>query len=168
MTDMDFRQRFRDAMANLPAAVNIITSDGARGRCGITASAVCSVTDSPPTMLVCINQSSYVHDLIRDNGRACINVLDAADQHLARTFAGATGCDMGTRFASGDWRPGELALPVLPAAIVSLEGRLVDSKLVGSHSVMFVHIEHIRMRDDGEGLIYFGRRFRRLERQEAC
>ena len=32
---------FRNAMARLPAAVNIITSDGPGGRCGITASAVC-------------------------------------------------------------------------------------------------------------------------------
>ena len=49
MTIDDTKRRFRDAMACLPAAVNIITTDGPSGRCGITASAVCSVTDEPPT-----------------------------------------------------------------------------------------------------------------------
>lgn len=40
---------FRDAMAHVGAAVNIITTDGPAGRAGFTASAVCSVTDTPPT-----------------------------------------------------------------------------------------------------------------------
>ena len=42
---------FRDAMAHVGAAVNIITTDGPAGRAGFTASAVCSVTDTPPTLL---------------------------------------------------------------------------------------------------------------------
>lgn len=42
------KQDFRDAMARLGSAVNIITTDGPAGRAGFTASAVCSVTDTPP------------------------------------------------------------------------------------------------------------------------
>jgi hypothetical protein len=52
------REQFRDAMARLGAAVNIVTTDGTAGRAGFTASAVCSVTDDPPTLLVCLNRSS--------------------------------------------------------------------------------------------------------------
>ncbi len=46
--------QFRDAMSSLAAAVNVITTDGPHGRAGFTATAVCSVTDQPPTLLVCI------------------------------------------------------------------------------------------------------------------
>lgn len=164
MTSDDTRRQFRDAMAYLPAAVNIITTDGPHGRCGITASAVCSVTDTPPTMLVCINQTSYVHDLLRQNRSVCINVLAAECQELARTFAGMTGCSMDERFEHCGWTAGSSAVPVLADAIARLEGRIVDSKAVGSHSVLFVRIDHISMREDGDGLIYFGRQFHRLER----
>ena len=52
------RQDFRDAMARLGAAVNIITTGGPAGRGGFTASAVCSVTDDPPTLLVCMNRNA--------------------------------------------------------------------------------------------------------------
>jgi flavin reductase len=45
---------YRDAMACLGAAVSIVTTDGAAGRAGFSASAVCSVTDDPPTLLVCL------------------------------------------------------------------------------------------------------------------
>ena len=41
---------YRDAMARLGAAVHVITTDGPGGRAGFTASAVCSVTDDPPTL----------------------------------------------------------------------------------------------------------------------
>ncbi len=48
------KEAFREGMSRLGAAVNIITTDGPAGRAGFTASAVCSVTDSPPTLLVCL------------------------------------------------------------------------------------------------------------------
>ncbi|MBV8628360.1 MAG: flavin reductase, partial [Paraburkholderia sp.] len=81
------KSTFRDAMAGLGAAVNIITSDGAAGLAGCTASAVCGVTDEPPTLLVCINRSSRNNAAFRENGRLCINVLSAGQQTLAVTFA---------------------------------------------------------------------------------
>jgi len=164
MTQDDTRLRFRDAMASLAAAVSVITTDGPRGRCGITASAVCSVTDTPPTMLVCINQASYVHDVLHGNGQVCINVLGAPSQELARVFAGITGCSMAERFDQCAWQPGRLSVPVLDDAIASLEGTVCESKTVGSHSVIFVRIEHIALRDEGDGLIYFDRQFHRLAR----
>ena len=52
------KQAYREAMARLGAAVNVITSNGPAGRAGFTASAVCSVTDSPPTLLVCANRTN--------------------------------------------------------------------------------------------------------------
>lgn len=167
MTIEDTRKRFRDAMACLPAAVNVITTDGPGGRCGITASAVCSVTDAPPTMLVCINQASYAHDILHRNRSVCINVLAAEYQELARDFAGMTAGSMDERFERHAWASGQTSAPVLSDAIVSLEGEIVDIKTVGSHSVMFVQIQHIALRSDGDGLIYFGRQFHRLTRPAA-
>ena len=46
------QHQFRAAMANLSAAVNIVTTAGVAGRTGITVSSVCSVTDTPTTLLV--------------------------------------------------------------------------------------------------------------------
>lgn len=167
MTLDETRLRFRNAMACLPAAVNVITTDGPQGRCGITASAVCSVTDTPPTMLVCVNQASYVHDVLHGNGQVCINVLGAHSQQVARVFAGMTRCSMAERFEQCAWQPGRLSMPVLDDAIASLEGTVCESKTVGSHSVIFVRVEHIALHDEGDGLIYFGRQFHRLARAAA-
>ena len=104
---------FRDAMAGLGAAVNIISSDGVAGLAGCTASAVCGVTDEPPTLLVCINRGSRNNAAFRANGALCVNVLSADQQALAAHFA--TGSlPMAERFAAAQW----LSFVVVAAALL--------------------------------------------------
>lgn len=94
------RLRFRDAMASLSAAVNIITTEGDTGQCGITATAVCSVTDTPPSLMVCINANSAMNPVFQGNGKLCVNVLNHEQELMARHFAGMTGMAMEERLAS--------------------------------------------------------------------
>lgn len=54
-----------------------ITTDGPAGKFGFTASAVCSVTDSPPTLLVCMNRNSYANEHFKQNRALCVNVLSS-------------------------------------------------------------------------------------------
>ena len=68
---------FRQGMANLGAAVNVITTDGGAGQAGFTASAVCSVTDTPPTLLVCLNRSASVLETFKSNQLLCVNTLSS-------------------------------------------------------------------------------------------
>ncbi|PWV84090.1 flavin reductase (NADH) [Prauserella marina] len=157
---------FREAMAHLPAAVNILTTDGPRGRCGITVSAACSVTDSPPTVLVCVNQRSATHDVFNGNGRVCLNVLAAEDEWLARHFSGMTDVSMAERFTWDIWDQ-SAPVPLLRDALVNIVGVIADRKSMGSHSVLFVTIEQVRARTDRDSLVYFNRRFHRLEADPA-
>lgn len=160
--------QFRNAMAHLPAAVCIITTDGAAGRCGITASAVCSVTDSPPTVLVCINRGSAMHDVFKQNGHLCVNVLSGEHQQLAMHFSGATKVPMAERFSFHDWRSGVGGQPVLSGALVKLQGHIKDFKEVGSHSVMFVELDDIEVSEVRDSLIYFNRLFHTVGAQRAA
>lgn len=162
---------FRNAMAHLPAAVSIITTNGEGGRCGITASAVCSVTDSPPTVLVCINRGSAMHDVFKKNGRLCVNVLSDEQEQLAMHFSGATKVAMEERFNWDIWEQGAegaesaTALqPVLQDALVKLQGRIREFKEVGSHSVMFVELDDVRVAEEKDSLIYFNRLFHKVKR----
>lgn len=161
------KQQFRHAMAHLSAAVNVITTAGPLGRCGVTASAVCSVTDTPPTLLVCLNRSSAMHAVFEGNRHVCINVLPGEHELLARHFAGMTQVPMDERFGWPIWEDGIDGVPVLRDALASLQGEIVDLKEVGSHSVMFVKTTHISVRTDGDSLIYFDRNFHRIKRV-AC
>ena len=153
------RLRFRDAMASLSAAVNIVTTEGEAGQCGITATAVCSVTDTPPSLMVCINASSAMNPVFRGNGRMCVNVLNHEQELMARHFAGMTGMAMAERFSQSCWQRGPLKQPVLKGALASLEGKISQVQTIGTHLVYLVEIENIILSDDGHGLIYFRRQF---------
>lgn len=155
---------FRNAMAHLPAAVSIITTSGEAGRCGITASAVCSVTDSPPTILVCVNRSSATHDVFKQNGYLCVNVLSDEQEQLALHFSGVTKVPMEDRFGWDIWGDSSLELPVLSDALVSLQGKIKEFKEVGSHSVMFVELCDIHVSEEKDSLIYFNRLFHKVRR----
>src|ERR1700761_4204446 len=77
---------FRDAMARLGAAVHIITTAGPGGKAGFTATAVCSVSDQPATLLVCLNRNSASTPVLAENGVLCVNTLAATEEGLADLF----------------------------------------------------------------------------------
>ncbi len=75
---------YREAMARLAGAVHLVTTDGPGGRAGFTATAVCSVSDAPPTLLVCINRDSSAYPAFDRNGRLCVNLLAAGTKPWRR------------------------------------------------------------------------------------
>ena len=148
---------YRNAMSRLGAAVNIITTDGQAGRAGFTASAVCSVTDEPPTLLICLNRTASVYPAFHANAVLCVNVLAAGHQALSGVFGGRTPMD--DRFAAGCWRTGSTGSPVLVGAAASFDCRIVRSTCVGTHDVLFCEAVAIALGDAAHGLIYFDRRY---------
>ena len=151
------KHSYRDAMARLGAAVNIITTDGPAGLRGFTASAVCSVTDDPPTLLLCLNRTSDSNAALKENGVLCVNTLSPAQAHLSPIFAGMTEHDLPTRFAMASWTKLVTGAPVLEQAVVSFDCRIVQVTEVGTHSVFFCEVDAIAHGPVHEGLIYFAR-----------
>lgn len=152
------KQEFRDAMARLGAAVNVITTGGPAGRGGFTASAVCSVTDEPPTLLVCMNRNATAAPALKANGNVCVNVVAAGQKEVAMVFAGVTKCTMEERFDAGTWASLATGAPVLQGAVVSFDCKVAEIVEKGTHCVVFAEVTGIRGGSHHEhGLIYFGR-----------
>lgn len=156
------RQEYRNAMARLGAAVSVITTDGPAGRAGFTASAVCSVTDTPPTLLVCMNRGSTTNEQFKANGVLCVNTLAASQEALSPLFAGFTDETMDDRFAAAQWGTLSTGSPVLQGAVVSFDCRIAQVTEIGTHSVVFCEVQAIQSGPAHEGLIYFGRAYHRI------
>ena len=157
------RQTFRDAMARLGAAVNVITTTGADGPRGFTASAVCSVTDDPPTLLLCLNRGSDNHDPLKANGILCVNTLAASQEALSPMFAGFTNVQQAERFEQVEWTTLETGSPVLKDAVVSFDCRIENVVEVGTHTVFFCQVQAIQTGLSHDGLIYFGRTYHQIK-----
>ena len=150
------KQSYREAMSRLAAAVNIITTTGPGGTRGFTASAVCSVTDSPPTLLVCLNRNSDSNQALKDNGILCVNTLAAGQEDLSPVFAGMTGQEGEERFTVGEWSTLATGAAVLEGAVASFDCRVIQTSEVGTHTVFFCAVEAVRS-VAGQGLLYFAR-----------
>lgn len=149
---------YREAMARLGAAVNIITSAGPAGIVGLTASAVCSVTDTPPTLLVCLNSRSSAHDSAIANEVLCVNTLRGEHEDLSRLFS--SGIPMTNRFSAARWQTLATGSPVLDGALVSFDCRITNAVRCGTHTVLFCEVADTKVHEaDNRGLVYFARKY---------
>lgn len=151
---------YRNAMAQLAGAVNIVTTDGPEGRAGFAATAVCSVSDNPPTLLVCINRNSSAHKYVTENGVLCVNTLAADQQELSALFGGKTPIDV--RFAAGEWKRLETGAPALIGALASFDCRIRTVHDGGTHDILICDVLDSVIGDADEALIYFRRGYRSL------
>jgi flavin reductase len=151
------REGFRESMAHLGAAVSVVTTSGPAGRCGFTASAVCSLTDDPPTLAVCMNRGSAQNPVFRENGVICVNTLAARQADLTSVFSGQKGLDMEARFAMAGWSELETGAPVLEGALVSFDCRIDRTFEVGTHSLFVCRVVALALNGHEHGLMYFKR-----------
>ena len=153
-------QSYRNAMANVASGVHVITTGGQAGSYGITMTAVTSVTDDPPTLVLCINRKAAIQPILRANGRLCVNVLSARQQDVAEHFAGITQLTPQARFEQHVWTDGPSGQPQVADALAHLHGRVLEAHDMGSHTVFYVAVEHIHVDPHNEpGLLYFRRHF---------
>lgn len=153
-------EEFKQGMACLAGAVNIVTTDGPGGRAGFTATAVCSVTDSPPTLLVCLNRGSSAAAAVLENSVVCINTVGPRHQDTAMLFGGKTPMD--DRFADAEWSKGPSGAPVLQEAVVSFDCHITERQTVGTHEVLFCEVVSVVCDCEAPASAYFGRCFHAL------
>ena len=156
------RDAFRQAMARLGAAVHVVTTDGRAGRAGFTATAVCSLSDSPPSILVCMNRGSLQNPTFRANGALCVNVLAQDQLHLAEKFAGLTQEPTEARFSAAEWDETVTGSPALVDALVNIDARISQILEVPTHDVMVCQITGIHLNKPHQPLIYFERNYHTL------
>lgn len=153
---------FREAMARLGAAVHVVTTAGLAGTSGFTATAVCSVSDAPPTLLVCLNRRSNSAPVLAQNGVFCINTLPASEEKLADLFAGRSGVHLEERFTQGQWMMLKTGSPVLASAVIAFDCRTIETRAVGSHNVVFGAVEAVRLGPPSLTLVYHDRAYKPL------
>lgn len=157
---------FRNAMSLLSSAVNVVTTAGASGVHGFTASAVCSVTDTPPTLLVCMNQTSRSHAHFIENKVLSVNVLGAQHQQISNVFASKMKPE--ERFQYGTWTELETGAPVLADALTSFDCEIEQIQQVGTHSIFMCRVVAIQHSQQEHGLVYFNRAYHQVGELELA
>jgi flavin reductase (DIM6/NTAB) family NADH-FMN oxidoreductase RutF len=160
-TDPVLRQRFLLGMSHAACTVNVVTTDGAAGRHGVTVSAMVSVSaDTPqPTLLVCIHHRSAVAAAILENGVFCVNVLRDDQAHISDNFAGRSAARGAQKFDCTEWTTQLTGAPRVLDSLVAFDCRVTASERVGSHFVVFGSVQDIFVAAGGAPLIYANRAY---------
>src|SRR3954453_8217070 len=144
--------QFKIGMRTLAGAVNIITSMHSGHRYGMTATAVCSASAEPPTVLACINKLATTHGAVAKSKVFCVNVLRAEDWDRSTTFSGGQRGE--NRFKTKDWTRLATGPRVLIDALVSFDCRVVKSLVHGTHTIFLGQVEQILIGQKGKPLLY--------------
>ncbi len=153
---------YRDAMSRLAGHVHIVTTAEGSVRRGVTITAACSVSDDPPTVLVCLNLANPRNRIFVESGRFALNVLAADQMDLAHVFSGRDGIEPELRFDYGNWTTLSTGAPVLSRALAAFDCEIIDSKAIATHMVLFGKVMAMEIGDPREALVYFHRDYHTL------
>ncbi|WP_432751982.1 flavin reductase [Streptomyces sp. JL2001] len=134
MTAVIDKATFRQVLSRWPSGVGIVTTAGADGWHGMTASSFSSVSLAPPLVLVCLDRTIRSHRLLTRNGVFAVNVLGRDHLALGRRFAGMEP-GVTDRFAAGDWLPGATGSPVLTDSAAWVDCRVLHRYPGGDHTI---------------------------------
>jgi flavin reductase len=160
VSPQDAKANYRNAMSAVAGAVNIVSTCQDGRRVGFAATAVCSVSDEPPTLLVCVNHNASVYEAFRNTSKLCVNTLAADQEVVSRAFGGKTSQE--ERFGSAQWSTLTTGSPVLIGATAAFDCRVERRVSVGTHDVMFCVVECVKYSSQPTALLYFGRSYHEL------
>ena len=146
---------YRAIMRHQAGAVTVIACGSPGSRAGLTATAVASLSDNPPTLLACVNRSASAHDEIVRASAFSVNLLSADQQTVAEQFAGCTGLSGDARFKGLDWRTLSTGSPILANSLASLDCELAEQHTFQTHSIFIGRVVAGEFRAELKPLLYF-------------
>jgi flavin reductase (DIM6/NTAB) family NADH-FMN oxidoreductase RutF len=150
--DKSLQEGFRGAMRRVANTVSIVSVQSGAERHGTTATSVTSISMEPPSILICFNKTSRLHDFLIKEDRFCVNVLHTENFETSKVFSSpVTGIE---RFASGDWQDDEFHTPYLANAQANLFCRKEKEIAYGSHTIFIGRVTGVRARADISPLLY--------------
>lgn len=148
---VELADRFKNAMRRLTSSVAIIASRDGAEPVGMVATAVVSVSTTPPALLICVNRSASLHSPLTLSGRFSVNLLSARHSALVPVFAGQVKGP--ERFAHGKWEDVQ-GLPCLADAQSSLVCTLDQRVGYGSHDVIIGRVDEVRFAESINPLLW--------------
>lgn len=155
-----FAAEFKLGMRSLAGAVNIITCRHDDHVFGMTATAVCSATAEPPTVLACVNRSTTTHEAISASETFCVNVLRHEDRELSSLFSGLQKGE--GRFREEQWSILSTGAPVLKNALVAFDCRVANRMVHGTHTIFLGEVQQLLIGRKGKPLLYADGQYAKL------
>jgi flavin reductase ActVB len=154
-------ETFKTAMRSLAAGVVMVIAQRGDRLWGLTISACCSISASPPQVLISLADDASCREAILDTGRFGLSVLRDDQRHLAELGAvpgGPKYVDAFCQDAGSDRRTTMIA-----GALVHVDCTVARVFEVSDHTILIGNVEAVvSPQREGGPLVYFDRTFHAL------
>lgn len=140
-------ETFREAMQRMAAPVTAITTIEDDMPAGLMATAVCSLSAEPASLVVCINRTATAHDAILRTGVMGVSLLPDHALDYAGHFARTKGIE---RFSNGNWIRRATGAPIFAEAPVAFDCRVARTLDGYSHSIVVADILDIHFAEGSD------------------
>jgi len=148
---MSIQDNFRLAMRRYIYSVSIMSNkDNADNPNAITVSSVTSISMDPPSLLICINKSSRIHDTIELGSKFCINLLNSNQQNLSNICSDEEMYDQ--RFKDKNWNLDDI--PFLQNAQANIFCKVDKLTSYHTHTIVVGLVEEANYADEISTLTY--------------
>ncbi len=148
---------FKQGMRSLVGAVTVVAVQGHEGTvAGLTATAVCSLSADPPSLLVCVNRASSIAPALKIGAEFSVNVLADDQIDVAQAFGGQKPVRGAARFVYGEWVRSAADLPILAGARVSFECVVAQVMDWSSHHVVIGQVGEVHLGAPGSRALVYG------------
>ena len=145
-------ERFRTVMGHFATGVTIVASRDQDGNAvGLTVNAFCSVSLSPPLVLVCVHRNADSHGPILEAGHFGVSVLRPDQADLAVRFSVE---DSALRFKDVSVVEGVLGSPRIEGSLAWLQCRVRNVYPGGDHSIIVGEVVECEA-SEGPPLVFF-------------
>jgi len=144
---------FRAVLGRFASGVTILTTRDDEDRDhGMTVSAFCSVSLTPPLVLACIDKGNEMYEKLRNASSFGISMLAEGQEALSRRFAELPS----NRFDGIGYSRAESGVILLDDALAHLDCRQISRYEAGDHSIHVGEVEWAATQQDRPLLYYRG------------
>ena len=148
---MSIQDNFRLAMRRYIYSVSIMSNkDNADNPNAITVSSVTSISMDPPSLLICINKSSRIHNSIELESKFCINLLNNKQEDLSNICSDEDMYDQ--RFKDENWNLD--GIPFLKNAQANIFCKVDKLTSYHTHTIVIGLVEDAKYADEISTLTY--------------
>ena len=149
-------------MANLPAAVSVVTTIAADGTPhGATVSAVSSLSMTPPLVLACLDAGSDTLAAMQVGRGFLIHIVAEGQQDMAFSFA-KKGME---KFERTEWVLSDSGQPKILGSAMVFDCVVSDLLPGGDHTIVVGRIQNIDLAEDRAPVVYHRRQ---MQVSPAC
>ena len=148
---MSIQDNFRLAMRRYIYSVSIMSNkDDNRNLNAITVSSVTSISMDPPSILICINKSSRIHNTLQVGSKFCINLLNKQQIELSNICSDEDSYEK--RFSDEHWNIKEI--PFLSNAQANIFCKVDKLTSYHTHTIIIGLVEDANYAEEISTLTY--------------